>query len=181
MENETTNQTKKTNEYLLLIIFLCFLISLGLLLIPQLSNRLNLSGPTPAPISAPPAIAAFTVIRVLDGDTIELEDGRRVRYIGINAPEKDQCFGEKAVQANKELALGKQVRLETDVQQFDKYGRTLAYVFVRNKLINEELVRTGFVKTATYPPNVKYQQRFRQAEDTARKNQKGLWMPDACL
>lgn len=121
------------------------------------------------------------VKRVVDGDTIELEDGRKVRYIGIDTPElkdtreKVQCFGEEAAEFNKKLVEGKRVRLEKDVSETDKFGRLLRYVFIGNVFVNDHLVRQGYASVATFPPDVKYQEQFRQAQKEARENNRGLW------
>ncbi|KKR88585.1 MAG: Thermonuclease [Candidatus Gottesmanbacteria bacterium GW2011_GWA2_41_12] len=121
------------------------------------------------------------VIRVIDGDTIELENKERVRYIGINTPETVdprrpvQCFGLEAKQKNKELVEGKAVRLETDVSNKDKYGRLLRYVYVGDNFINLLLVQEGYAQTSTFPPNVKYQLLFLEAEKEARAKKLGLW------
>lgn len=82
--------------------------------------------------------------RWVDGDTIELTDGRRVRYIGINTPERDQPYYEEATEANRQLVGNKEVQLEFDVETFDKYGRTLAYVWVDGVMANLEIVHRGF-------------------------------------
>ena len=106
------------------------------------------------------------VVRVVDGDTIEVQlpDGRRekVRYIGINTPgihhptKGAQPGGAEAREMNRRLVEGKTVDLEFDVQQRDKYGRLLAYVRTKDgTLVNTELVFRGFAGAATYPPNVK--------------------------
>lgn len=121
------------------------------------------------------------VNRVIDGDTIELSSGEKVRYIGIDTPEtKDprkpvQCFGEEAYLKNKELVEGKAVKMEKDISERDKYGRLLRYVFVDSLFINDYLVRQGFARVYTYPPDVKYQPQFLEAERQARENNRGLW------
>lgn len=133
-----------------------------------------------------------TVKRVVDGDTIELEDGRRVRYIGMDTPElKDQretveCFTKEAMEKNKELVEGKKVRLEKDVSETDKFGRLLRYVYVNPStvsgqvvFINDYLIRQGYASVATFPPDVKYQSQFAEAEREAREFKRGLWT--ACL
>ena len=119
----------------------------------------------------------FEVARVLDGDTIELLDGRKVRYIGINSPEptKNTCFGKESTNKNKELVEGKMVRLEKDISDTDKYGRLLRYVYVEDLLINDVLVREGYAKISTYPPDVKFQEQFKESERQARENLKGFW------
>ena len=121
------------------------------------------------------------VTRVIDGDTIEIEGGVRVRYIGIDTPETVhpekpvEYFGKEAAARNRELVEGKRVHLETDVQDKDKYGRLLRYVWVGDTMVNAELVRLGYAYSYTYPPNVKYQDYFLQLEREAREEERGLW------
>jgi len=121
------------------------------------------------------------VIRVVDGDTIEIEGGKKIRYIGIDTPEVAdprkpvQCFGRDASAKNKELVEGKRVRLEKDVSETDKYGRLLRYVYVGNTFVNETLVKEGYAFSSPYPPDVKYQELFNQAEKEARAANSGLW------
>lgn len=123
----------------------------------------------------------FIVTKVIDGDTIELAGGKRVRYIGIDTPETVDpkrpvgCFGKEASAKNKRLVLGKTVRLEKDVSETDKYGRLLRYVYVGDVMINDYLVRQGFAHAVTYPPDVKLQELFRNAEQEAQDNNRGLW------
>jgi len=123
----------------------------------------------------------FKVIKVIDGDTIKLENGEVVRYIGIDTPETVhpskgvQCFGREASNKNKELVEGKLVRLEKDVTDRDKYGRLLRYVWVGNLFVNDYLVRQGYAYVYTYPPDVKYSEQFVQAQREARESNRGLW------
>lgn len=140
------------------------------------------------PSSIPPTDAEsgkIKVARIIDGDTIELADKTRVRYTGVDTPETGDCFGASASKANSDLVLGKEVILETDVQILDKYGRKLAYVFVESGsnvwMVNEELVKQGVARVSTYPPNVKYTERFQTAEREARERKVGLWSSDACI
>ena len=121
------------------------------------------------------------VTRVIDGDTIELETGQKVRYIGINTPETvdprkpAECFGREASEKNKELVEGKIVELEKDISETDKYQRLLRYVYVDGVLVNDYLVRQGFANASSYPPDVKHQEQFLEAEQEARKDNRGLW------
>jgi micrococcal nuclease len=115
------------------------------------------------------------VARVVDGDTIELDDGRKVRYLGVNTPERGQPFYQQATDLNAKLVNGKEVRLEFDVDTFDKYGRTLAHVFVGETHVNLELVRQGYANVYTVPPNLKYNEALLAAEREAREQQRGLW------
>ncbi len=125
------------------------------------------------------------VTRVIDGDTIEIEGGERVRYIGIDTPETVdprkavQCFGVEASKKNKEMVEGKMVRSEKDITDRDKYGRLLRYVWVGEKMVNRVLVEEGFAYSYSYPPDIKYQEEFAVAERVAREKKLGLW--GSCL
>lgn len=131
--------------------------------------------------SEPTVISEARVVRVIDGDTIEIEGGERVRYIGIDAPETVEpqkpveCFGSEASDKNKELVAGKTVRLEKDTTDRDKYNRLLRYVYVDETLVNAELVKQGFARAWAYPPDVKYQDQIDEAEQAAKKIKSGLW------
>lgn len=128
----------------------------------------------------------FKVAHVVDGDTIKLENGKVVRYIGIDTPETVdprkpvQCFGKEATNKNKELVEGKEVRLVKDVSESDKYGRILRYIYVGDMFVNDYLVRNGFAHSYSYPPDIKFQDQFRKSEEEARNNKRGLWANDAC-
>jgi micrococcal nuclease len=118
-----------------------------------------------------------TVSRVVDGDTFYCTDGVRVRLIGIDAPERAQggAAREAASALRRRLPAGARVRLEQDVTPRDRYGRLLAYVWAGDSLVNEALLREGWAFLLTVPPNVKYVQRFEQAQQAARANRAGLW------
>lgn len=126
------------------------------------------------------------VTKVVDGDTIEVAGGKTIRLIGIDTPETVDprrpvgCFGKEASNEHKKLVTGKQVILQKDVSETDKYGRLLRYVYLPlpdgNLLfINDYLVREGFAKVLTYPPDIKFNEQFLQAEREARVNKRGLW------
>ncbi|MCS7264265.1 MAG: thermonuclease family protein [Armatimonadetes bacterium] len=120
------------------------------------------------------------VIKVIDGDTIVLSNGQTVRYIGIDTPERDQPFYDAAKNFNRKLVQNKTVELELDVERYDHYGRLLAYVFVRDKsgrriFVNAEMVRNGFARTYTKPPNVKYSDLLVNLQEEARRKGRGLW------
>ncbi|MBM3256138.1 MAG: thermonuclease family protein [Candidatus Moranbacteria bacterium] len=126
------------------------------------------------------------VVYVVDGDTIDISTGERVRYVGVDTPETKhpikgvECFGREAAEKNKELILGKEVRLEKDISDKDKYGRLLRYVYLDNLFINDYLARNGFAHAATFPPDVKFSKIFLAAEREARENLRGLWAPGRC-
>lgn len=91
-----------------------------------------------------------------------------------------ECYAEEAKKKNRELVEGKEVRLEKDVSETDRYKRLLRYLWIGDTMINELLVREGYASSSTYPPDVKYQERFREAERLAREEQRGLW-GDVCI
>ena len=126
------------------------------------------------------------VKKVVDGDTIELADNRTVRFIGIDTPETVDprravgCFGKEASNEVKNLLSGKEIILQKDVSETDKYKRILRYVYLpinagEMLFVNDYLVREGFAKVLTYPPDVKFNDAFRQAEREAKENKRGLW------
>lgn len=124
------------------------------------------------------------VTRVYDGDTIEaLVSGRsqKIRYIGIDSPEMTDSreavleMARAAKEANRRLVEGRVVRLEYDVQTRDTYGRLLAYVWIGDTLVNEVLVRDGYAAARSFPPNVRYQERLRTAQQVAQDAGRRLW------
>lgn len=126
------------------------------------------------------------VTKVIDGDTIEIQNGQTVRLVGIDTPETVDprrpvgCFGKEASNETKNLLAGRQVILQKDVSETDKYKRLLKYVFLPLEdgqilFVNDYLVRAGFAKVYTYPPDVKFNEQFKQAEKEARESSKGLW------
>jgi micrococcal nuclease len=125
-----------------------------------------------------PSPATATVTRVIDGDTIEIGTGQRVRYIGIDTPEvypETQAYGIEAWEANRRLVEGKKVRLERDVSDTDKYGRLLRYVYVGEIFVNAELVRLGLAEAKAYPPDTLHQELLEQLEKGAREAGWGMW------
>ena len=140
-----------------------------------------LFGLIPAGCSAqqprPPAAEACTIGRVSDGDSFRCTDGRRVRLIGIDSPEsQQQPIGAEAQTALlRLLPLGTAVRLESDVAPYDQYGRALAYAWAGTTLVNESMVHDGWAVLYTVPPNLKYVDRLRRAQEEARARGTGLW------
>ena len=140
------------------------------------------AAPTFTPVSTHPV----KVTHVIDGDTIEVccLNGRpeKVRYVGVNTPETKhpikgvETYGRAAAEANRKLVAGKTVHLEFDVEQRDKYGRLLAYVYLQDgTFVNAWLVQHGYAQVMTVPPNVKYQELFLRHQQGAREAKRGLW------
>ena len=125
----------------------------------------------------PAAADECRVERVTDGDTFYCRDGRKVRLIGIDAPELAQ--GELGARAHEALSrllpAGELVRLEPDANPRDRYGRTLAHVWLGGRLVNEAMVQGGWALLYTLPPNVKYVRRLERAQQKARAGGAGLW------
>ena len=124
------------------------------------------------------------VIRVIDGDTIEVGiEGSlyKVRYIGIDTPEMvhppepAEYFSKEASEKNRELVDGRTVRLEKDVSETDEHGRLLRYIWVGGMMVNAELVKLGYAKAVTYPPDVRYDDLFVQLQREAKEADLGLW------
>ena len=121
--------------------------------------------------------SADRITRVIDGDTVVLGSGERVRYIGVDTPEMEplEPFGKQAMEANRQLVEGKTVRLEKDASETDRYGRLLRYVWVDNTMVNLELVRRGLAEAKAYPPDTRYQALLDAAEAEAKLLGRGMW------
>ena len=128
----------------------------------------------------------YRVVRIVDGDTLIIPPHQYVRLIGVNAPESVkpespvEPFGPEASAFTKEFLAAGTARLTFDHERNDQFGRVLAYVWVGDKLLNEELVRAGL---ARYEPHFQYaeamKRRYRQAQDEAKRQKLGIWSPDA--
>ncbi len=164
------------------------------LLLPFINPFSKKEPTTKKVVSSPPktsiATSSAKVVRVIDGDTVELETKQKVRYVGMDTPELHhpkkpvQCFAQVAYEKNKELVEGKIVKLEKDVSETDKYGRLLRYVYLPQQekettssglMINDYLVRQGYAYATTFTPDIKYQDQFLNAQREARENNRGLW------
>jgi len=127
------------------------------------------------------------VVKIIDGDTVVLENGQHLRYIGIDTPEinwqdipHSDCYGWQARKANQKLVLGRRVRLKRDISNTDKYGRLLRYVYVGNLFVNDYLVKHGYARLLTIPPDVRYAKMFKKSQREAKDNRRGLWGLAAC-
>jgi micrococcal nuclease len=127
------------------------------------------------------------VTKVVDGDTFWTDDGSAkgiiICLIGVDAPESRNVFKKRKGYYGKEAKTYlsnmfdvKNVRLEYDVDSFDQYGRTLAYVYLRHgTFVNADLVKNGYAVVMTVPPNLKYSDEFVNYQQEARENNRGLW------
>ncbi|MSR59829.1 MAG: hypothetical protein EXS05_19695 [Planctomycetaceae bacterium] len=137
--------------------------------------------PTAQSVDEGPSTEAW-VKRAVDGDTLLLRDGQRVRLLGVDTPETKregtpvQPWGPEAHDFTQRMVEGKKVRLQFDQEHEDKYGRVLAYVYIDDKLLNEELLREGLGHALLkHPYRLAMKQRFRQAEREARDAKLGIW------
>ena len=121
-----------------------------------------------------------TVASVIDGDTIQLSNGKHVRYLGIDAPEAGEYLGPEATLKNRQLVEGKKVQLQKGITDKDKYGRLLRYVYSDGVFVNAELVAQGYAHTYIFEPDDRYSQVLVQLEQYAKLKQVGIWSgPDA--
>ena len=140
------------------------------------------SHPDAKTVKIKPGYGFYSVKTVYDGDTVALEDGRKIRLLGINTPEvqhKDNMAnagGEDAKAWLTKKLQNTRVRLEFDAEKTDKYGRTLAHLFSEKKEhINLSLVKEGLATTSTYPPNLLYVNELLAAENKAEQDRLGIW------
>ena len=134
---------------------------------------------------APAGRSTATVTRVSDGDTVHLSGLGRVRLIGVDTPEvygRQECFGAQASAFVKRLLPeGTRVRYRLGVERRDRYGRALAYVWLRDgRFLNALLVRRGYAQPLTIPPNVDFAERFRDLAAAARRAGRGRWGRAGC-
>lgn len=142
---------------------------------PTITTPITTTTPT-TPVQT--TIGEATVVRIIDGDTIEVAINNtlyKVRYIGIDTPETAEHFGQEATNKNAELLSSKIVRLEKDISETDSFGRLLRYVYVGDLSVNAELVRLGYAQAIPYPPDVRYQNLFTALEQEAKTAKIGIW------
>jgi len=166
-------------------------------------HRVDLTHQAPATwMQEPGGYETATVVDVADGDTIDVAitgifegpgagqanvgDEHTVRLVGIDTPESVkpnspiECFGRESSAATEALLLGAEVRLVKDVEETDRFGRLLRYVYIGEEMANARLVVNGYANAFTYPPNIRHSEFFVQLQREARENDRGLWSPETC-
>lgn len=173
-------------------VFFAILVGVFVLLNNSGENKINKSPVKKLGISENKIKETANVVRVVDGDTIEVSlSGQKetVRLIGIDAPENVdprttiECFGKEASDKAKEVLSNKTVSLEADLTQGnrDKYRRLLRYVFIDGENFNRIIISEGFAHEYTYQSNpYKYMDEFKDAERIAREEKRGLWKENIC-
>lgn len=168
------------SSFILVLLVFLFIVTLRKITVAPTIN------PLPAPAKVQKQIGALSL--VVDGDTIIINGKTKVRYIGIDTPELktgttvDQCFARPALEENRKLLEGKRIYMEKDVSETDKYGRLLRYVWAGPAtgkgpviFINDYLIRNGYARFDVIPPDTKFYQLFKSAEQEAKINKRGLW------
>ena len=157
-------QTKLKRSRVVVLAFLLLALAIGLVggyFLGHASNTLE--------------IEQVLVVRAIDGDTIELADGRRVRYLGIDTPELGELYEAEASARNRELVQGKVVELQRGKRDTDEFGRLLRYVYVDGVFVNAELVAQGYARAYIFDPDKRYSQVLVQMEQYAKMRKRGLW------
>ena len=176
---------------------------LALLVACSPSHQVVLTEQAPATFADEPGgFELATVTDIVDGDTIKVRikatsegpgagNARRgreytVRLIGIDTPESVkpnspvECFGRESSAAAEALLLGDDVRLVKDVEETDRFGRLLRYVYIGEEMANARLVVNGYAFAYTYPPDVRHSDLMMSLQREAREAERGLWSPDSC-
>jgi endonuclease YncB( thermonuclease family) len=161
---------------------ICFIIFLTAGLLTACADTQGIGEPdqsSPVIVLPVPAGETAVVDSVIDGDTIEVSasgNTYRVRYIGVDTPERGEAFYREATQANQLLVSDQEIILVRDVSETDQYGRLLRYIYLSDgTFVNAELLRLGFAQLVTYPPDVAEQERFLALQREARNAGRGLW------
>lgn len=185
-------QFLKNFALLIIIVFLPLKLSAGEPLTVQYSSE---EAKFKIPFGKTYNYADVLVKRAVDGDTLLLESGERVRLIGIDTPEMHESdklrrdsqrsgqdiktirqMGRRSYEFTRALVEGKRVNLEFDAEKYDKYDRLLAYVYLKDgTFINAKIVEEGYASLMTYPPNVKYADLFLKLYRQAQEAKRGLW------
>ena len=153
-----------------------------------LMTALGLTGYTiikKSDVKSPLPKELYSVVKVIDGDTIIVEGDTHIRLIGVDAPEEGKCFAASSTAYLSSLLNGKKVRIEKDISGEDEYGRLLRYVVLPSGderkddvIVNEKLIRDGYAKRRQSPPDNRYRDLFATAEDEAKNANRGIW--NAC-
>jgi len=167
---------QRINKTILLLVLVFFIFILAGALFYHSKLSLN------KPYNSQEEIKYYLVTGVYDGDTIVLEDGSTIRYLGIDTPEThhptigEECGGKEATDYNRKLVEGKRVRLIKDITDKDQYGRLLRYVFTEDgQFVNYMLIRNGFAQTLPISPDMLFDKTFEDVLKIAKEENLGIW------
>jgi len=156
--------------------YVTILIIIFLLLLVAYKQMISLRNQPIENVDTKPALIDdfYKVTKVIDGDTIILEDGRKIRLLGIDASERGYPYYNKSKSYLSYLVLDKKVQLESDLVDKDEHGRFLRYVYVDGTFVNEQLVKEGLAH-AFIISDLKYEKQLSEAEFYAREHEFGVW------
>lgn len=164
--------------YIVLLIIICLAIGFVLGYFLKSDNE-ETTEPTPVKeVAVEPIFEQAMVSNVIDGDTVELMDGRVIRYLGIDTPETGEYYFQESTDKNRELVEGKIVELQSGERDADEYGRLLRYVYIDGTFVNAELVTQGYAKAYIFDPDDRYSQILVQLEQYAKMSKRGIWDVD---
>ncbi len=155
----------------------------------QLTNSTNSNSTKTVSKNTDEKVEKVQVNRAVDGDTVELTDGRKVRYLNVDTPEtvksgtSVKCFGPEASEFNKKLMTkGRDIWMTADKAKTDRYGRELRFMFLKaedtddmSKSVNASLVKLGFGQAKFYSPNTTYKKDFEKWQFEAQQKPVGIW------
>jgi len=114
-------------------------------------------------------------VNIIDGDTFQINSGETIRLLSIDAPEKSEYYYQESKEKLASLIKNKQVSLEKDETDKDRYGRLLRYVYVKDEFVNEILVKEGYAEVHVYEPDTRYEEELEQAQRIAKILEIGIW------
>ncbi len=176
---------RKQLHYFVVLALLFFLLTCAM--ISQFNDNESSAGRQKTVSMVPAGVVTRRVVRVIDGDSIVLDGGMQLRYIGIDTPEMDpvEYCAPEAEEYNWRLVGRKTLRIVRGREEKDKYGRLLGYAYVTDEsgneiFVNAALLRAGLARTLTIPPNTLHAAEFARIEKIAKKNHRGIWGNDVC-
>ncbi len=178
MQPDTDNRPDRVTPLLLALVVIAAGVAIALAYLVFMTVQSAEAQPTQIACLADLSWEDASFWRVIDGDTIEViiaDRVERVRYIGVDTPERGQPFYDEATRANRALLEGKSLKLARDVSDRDRYDRLLRYVIAGDRFVNLALVEQGMAQVATFPPDVRCADTFLVAQQQARAAGAGFW------
>ena len=166
--------------FLVILFFFNMIVLIILIILPQDGEKIpppsNGKGIPPPHPNNKSILTYFTVTKVIDGDTIDIDTGERVRLICIDSPEYYENYYEEAKEFLEDLILDKEVKLEKDISEVGKYGRLVRYIYLKDgTFVNEVMVKEGYATAYWYEPDITLCPIIQDAEDYAKEHELGIW------